>query len=554
MMWRYGLILLIVLLVALAVAYLTASRLHRMITAPVLGLVETANAVSSRRDYSVRAAAGGQDESACSSSPSTTCSGQIQERDAALQRARHDLEGRSPTGRAACRANHGAEGPGGAAPAKNERARGAEPAHPGGQPAQERVPRQHVARAAHAAQRDHRLRRADARRQGRAGVRRAQGVPRRHPDQRAPPAAAHQRRARPGQGRVRARWSSGPSRSTWRRLVGEVRDILRSAGRREAHPGRRSRSTPALGRGRARPRQAQAGPLQLPVQRAQVHARRAAASRSASRPEGASASGSRSRTPASASAPEDLGRLFVEFQQLDASAAKTLPGHRPRAGADQAHRRGPGRQVGVASVHGQGSTFFAVLPRVARATPSRRAGAPAGARAPGAPTVLVIEDDTRERAWLVETLSAAGYAVEVGDHRRGGDRALRGARLRRDHARPAAARHERVGGPEGDPRGGPNQDDAGRSSSPSSPRRAWAPASRSTTSWPSRCGRRTCWRRCARAGLRPTAGRPVLVVDDDPRRAGSWRRCSTASAIATHRRRGRRKRRCAGRARGRRPP
>ena len=31
----------------------------------------------------------------------------------------------------------------------------------------------------------------------------------------------------------------------------------------------------------------------------------------------------------------------------------------------------------------------------------------------GSPTLLVIEDDPRERKWLVETLSAAGYAVEL---------------------------------------------------------------------------------------------------------------------------------------------
>ncbi len=42
----------------------------------------------------------------------------------------------------------------------------------GGEPPEERVPREHVARAPHAAQRDHRLRRADAQGQGRAGRRR----------------------------------------------------------------------------------------------------------------------------------------------------------------------------------------------------------------------------------------------------------------------------------------------------------------------------------------------------------------------------------------------
>ena len=105
------------------------------------------------------------------------------------------------------------------------RARAAEPPHPGGQPAQERVPREHVARAAHAAQRDHRVRRADARRPGRSRLAAAQGVPRRHPDERPPPAAADQRRARSREGRgrqarvparadrARASWSARSSRS-----------------------------------------------------------------------------------------------------------------------------------------------------------------------------------------------------------------------------------------------------------------------------------------------------------------------------------------------------
>ena len=61
---------------------------------------------------------------------------------------------------------------GGDSPAR-DRARAAEPPHPGSESAQERVPREHVARAAHAAQRDHRIRRAAARRPGRSRSRRS---------------------------------------------------------------------------------------------------------------------------------------------------------------------------------------------------------------------------------------------------------------------------------------------------------------------------------------------------------------------------------------------
>ena len=61
------------------------------------------------------------------------------------------------------------------------RARGREHPRAGGEPPEERVPRQHVARAAHAAQRDHRLRRPALQRPGAARLADAQGVPRPYP-------------------------------------------------------------------------------------------------------------------------------------------------------------------------------------------------------------------------------------------------------------------------------------------------------------------------------------------------------------------------------------
>jgi CheY-like chemotaxis protein len=72
--------------------------------------------------------------------------------------------------------------------------------------------------------------------------------------------------------------------------------------------------------------------------------------------------------------------------------------------------------VGVRSTPGKGSVFFAVLPRVAEATPAAEAPpapAPPAVGPLGAPTVLVIEDDPRDRAWLDETLASAGYAVQT---------------------------------------------------------------------------------------------------------------------------------------------
>jgi CheY-like chemotaxis protein len=112
----------------------------------------------------------------------------------------------------------------------------------------------------------------------------------------------------------------------------------------------------------------------------------------------------------------DLPRLFVEFQQLDASAAKAYPGTGLGLALTRRIVEAQGGSVGVESTAGQGSRFFAVLPRV----PAGSQAAPAPALAPlprpaaaGSPSILVIEDDTDERRWLAETLRGAGYHVET---------------------------------------------------------------------------------------------------------------------------------------------
>ena len=71
-------------------------------------------------------------------------------------------------------------------------------------------------------------------------------------------------------------------------------------------------------------------------------------------------------------AKEDLGRLFVEFQQLDASTSKRYQGTGLGLALTKRIVEEQGGSVGVQSTFGQGSTFFAVLPRVH----STHAGAP----------------------------------------------------------------------------------------------------------------------------------------------------------------------------------
>ena len=89
------------------------------------------------------------------------------------------------------------------------------------EPAQVGLPGQHVARAADAAERDHRLLAGAARGHVRRGEREAVGVPRRHPLLGKPPALADQRRPRPVQGR------SGPGRAAGRAVLAAGRPRAR---------------------------------------------------------------------------------------------------------------------------------------------------------------------------------------------------------------------------------------------------------------------------------------------------------------------------------------
>ena len=64
---------------------------------------------------------------------------------------------------------------------------------------------------------------------------------------------------------------------------------------------------------------------------------------------------------------DQMGRLFVEFQQLDSSVAKTYQGTGLGLALTKRLVETQGGSVGVESTPGTGSTFYAVLPRVMRA-------------------------------------------------------------------------------------------------------------------------------------------------------------------------------------------
>jgi signal transduction histidine kinase/DNA-binding response OmpR family regulator len=111
--------------------------------------------------------------------------------------------------------------------------------------------------------------------------------------------------------------------------------------------------------------------------------------------------------------PEDLGRLFVEFQQLEAGAAKRHQGTGLGLALTRRLVEAQGGSVGVQSTVGKGSTFHASLPRHALAisrvaTPIKLAPFRDDAR-----IVLVVEDDVRDQAQLATALAEAGYGVEL---------------------------------------------------------------------------------------------------------------------------------------------
>jgi protein-histidine pros-kinase len=124
-------------------------------------------------------------------------------------------------------------------------------------------------------------------------------------------------------------------------------------------------------------------------------------------------------------APEDIGKLFVEFHQLDASAGKRFQGTGLGLALTKRIVEAHGGRVEVKSAPGEGSTFSAILPRrtpehapvhgtpASVATPGREPEITDDARRGGerratAPAVLVVEDDPTARRLVSLALAELG--------------------------------------------------------------------------------------------------------------------------------------------------
>ncbi len=91
---RFFFIVGIMLVCGMLAAFWLSSRLQQTVTRPLLWLVETMNTVALRRDYSHRAPPGGRDELGTLIRGFNEMLQQVQERDAALLKARDELETR----------------------------------------------------------------------------------------------------------------------------------------------------------------------------------------------------------------------------------------------------------------------------------------------------------------------------------------------------------------------------------------------------------------------------------------------------------------------------
>jgi PAS domain S-box-containing protein len=111
-------------------------------------------------------------------------------------------------------------------------------------------------------------------------------------------------------------------------------------------------------------------------------------------------------------AAEEIGKLFVEFQQLESGTTKKHQGTGLGLALTKKIVEAQGGSVGVQSIPGRGSVFSAVLPRISQLKEESRVQY----RLPewpieNEPRVLVIEDDESDRQWLAKILGEAGYMV-----------------------------------------------------------------------------------------------------------------------------------------------
>ena len=111
--------------------------------------------------------------------------------------------------------------------------------------------------------------------------------------------------------------------------------------------------------------------------------------------------------------PEDIDKLFVEFQQLEPTTTKRHQGTGLGLALTKRIVEAQGGSVGVQSKPGQGSIFSAILPRYSPGKePSAIQDRSALLATEGGSSILLIEDNDTDRQWLAKILGDAGYVVQ----------------------------------------------------------------------------------------------------------------------------------------------
>jgi PAS domain S-box-containing protein len=108
-------------------------------------------------------------------------------------------------------------------------------------------------------------------------------------------------------------------------------------------------------------------------------------------------------------AADDMGKLFVEFQQLDASAAKEYQGTGLGLALTKKLAEAHGGRVAVRSTRGEGSMFSAILPRVLAMAQSDVMAGPVRGLPAGNRTILVVDDDPAALKMARLALREMGY-------------------------------------------------------------------------------------------------------------------------------------------------
>jgi signal transduction histidine kinase/CheY-like chemotaxis protein len=126
-------------------------------------------------------------------------------------------------------------------------------------------------------------------------------------------------------------------------------------------------------------------------------------------------------------AKSDLGRLFTEFQQLDAGPGREQEGTGLGLALTKRFAELHGGHVSVESVPGEGSTFILTLPAIAKQSTERPVHEPSrvGSSDPSRPLVLLVEDNPEAAELLARHLETGGFRLRIA---RTGNEALAMAR------------------------------------------------------------------------------------------------------------------------------